>query len=186
MKVNGKKTWAGIAAVGALAVSWVAPVQAATVIYEDVDFLMSPPGSGTSIPGTKVSSFVITAPGAYQATLTDFSFPQDFSQLGLSITSFVDDQMNLGSIFGEGTFTFNASGVGTYYASILGTPGDTYGVGLFGVQVSALGEAVVPLPPAVLFLVSGLAVFAAFGRGGKRLEASDDIGAAVPHNALPA
>lgn len=189
MKFNGKSGWTAAVAMSVVAAAtWAAPAQAATVIYEDVDFLVSPPASGTSIPGvgTKVSSFDIFAPGTYQATLTDFSFPQDFSMLGLSITSFVDNQMNLGSIFGEGTFTFTASGAGKYYANILGTAGDTYGVGLFGVQVSALGEAVVPLPPAVLFLVSGLAVFAAFGRGGKRLDAADDIGAALPRNALPA
>lgn len=183
MKFNRKNNWVGMMVVGALAAAaWVAPVQAATVIYEDVDFLVSQPGSGTSIPGTKVSSFEIVAPGTYTATLTDFSFPEKFSTLGLSITSFVDDSLNLGSLFGDGSFTFNASGAGTYYANVFGVPGDTFGVGLYGVQVSS----VVPLPPAVLFLVSGLAVFAAFGRGGKRLDATDDIGTALPHNALPA
>lgn len=164
--------FAALAAVGTM--STIA--SAATVVYEDVGFLGAGlsnggfPALSTGVPEagtTKVNSFSIAQAGTYTVKLADFVFPESFQAIGLSITSFVDDQLSLGSIVGPGSFNFNASSPGTYYASVFGQAGSTFGLGLYGVQVTEFGPAAVPLPSAVLFLLSGLAVFAAFGRGGK-------------------
>lgn len=165
--------FAVLAAVGTLSTN----ASAATVVYENVGFLGAGSNAAafstlsTGVPGaatTQVNSFTISQAGTYTAKLADFGFPETFQSVGLTISTFVDDQLNLGSVFGSGSFNFNASSPGTYYASLMGQAGETFGLGLYGVQVTEFGPAaVVPLPSAVLFLLSGLAVFAAFGRGGK-------------------
>lgn len=184
--------FAALAAIGVMSMN----ASAATVVYEDVGFLgaglnagafsaLSTSGADAGI--TKVGAFTISQAGTYTAKLADFGFPESFQTIGLTISTFVNDQLNLGSVFGPGSFNFTAAAPGTYYASLMGQAGDTFGLGLYGVQVTEFGPAAVPLPSAVLFLLSGLAVFAAFGRGGKRV--NPDPSAAfglLPPRAMPA
>lgn len=176
-----------VLAVGLLS-TMVAGGASAAVVYEDVGFL-SLAGTGSSgfsslsigqgagsAVATKVNSFSIATPGQYTASLADFDFPQAFSKVGLAITSFVNGQSKLGEVWGDGQFTFTASAPGTYYASLLAEPSAVASVGLFGVQVadySGVTAAPVPVPPAILFLTSAVAVFAAFGRGGRKLRDED-------------
>lgn len=166
-------------------------VSAASVVYEDVGFLEGSLNGdqfaalSTGAPEarvTKINSFTIDEVGTYTAKLADFGFPEAFRSIGLNISTFVDDQLSLGSVFGSGSFSFNVSSPGVYYASVVGQVGQTFGLGLYGVQVSAFAPAAVPLPSAILFLLSGLAVFASFARGGSRLTAdsSDVVGSLMP------
>lgn len=138
---------AGIALAGSCAIAQAA------VVYEDVDFLSTSPSSPIGF-ATKVSSFNIDAAGIYEVTLADFVFPEAFDSISLAISTFIGPE-TVGSIDGEGTFTFFASGAGKYYASLFADPGDTFGVGLYGVQVSSLA-APVPLPPGIILMLSAI------------------------------
>ncbi len=133
-------------------------VQAASVIYEKSGFLGNfGTNSFTRTPEytvaqqfTAVNEFQLTSPGTYKATFVDFGFSEQFEELRFSITSFKEPDKNLGE-WGEGTFNFEASQSGTFYATVIGNPGNTLGIGLYGVQISS-----VPLPPALLLLLSSL------------------------------
>lgn len=163
-KKNLKKRASLLLAGIALASSCVI-AQAATVVYEDVDFLFNESSStplslGAPSFATKVSSFEIASAGTYQVTLADFVFPEAFDKLSLAISSFIDAK-TVGKIDGEGSFTFFATGAGKYYASLFAEPGENYGVGLYGVQVASL-SAPVPLPPGILLMMSAIGLLVGF------------------------
>lgn len=63
--------------------------------------------------------FTINTRGIYEATLTDFKFPNAFKASGLNITTSTD---SLGKLPGPGTFTFEA-GPGDYYVSMFAEVG---------------------------------------------------------------
>jgi hypothetical protein len=182
---KGKGVVAALVGLGVICALAVTGAQAATVVYEDVGFLANPASGGFVVASagndsagtfaTKVSRFEISKPGTYRATLADFGFPEGFRQIGLAITSFVGGTSALGSVQGSGSFDFTAALPGTYYAALLGRSGETYGMGLYGVQVADYSTASpVPLPPAVLLFASSIALFAACGRGGRRLDDGAD------------
>jgi len=77
-----------------------------TVVYEKVDMVKN------SVAFT--DTFEITQGGMYQATLTDFAFPNPFSDSGLNITTSTD---TLATLSGPGKVTFDAS-AGSYFVSL--------------------------------------------------------------------
>ena len=66
-------------------------------------------------------TFMVGAAGTYQATLTDFEFPNSFTDSGLNVTTATD---SLGSLSGPGSFTFDAS-PGDYFVSMFAEVGLT-------------------------------------------------------------
>lgn len=148
-----------LAALTLLGASHIA--QAATVVYEDVSFF-----NGV---GTQSDLFKISAAGTYQATLTDFKFPNTFtSNFGLLVGT---SNAESGSTLGAGSFTFDAT-PGTYWANVYGVTDKPLNLGLFGVRIEQLSGAVaspVPLPGGLLLLASALVAYAGIGRGGVQM-----------------
>ena len=128
---------------------------AATIVYEDVDFIK---GSDT-----RSESFLIKQAGSYQVTLSDFQFPKSFTELDLLIGTSVAP--NSGSIHGPGTFSFNAT-PGTYWANVFGIADKPFDIGLYGIRIEQISMSPVPLPASILLLGSALVAFVSFGRGG--------------------
>lgn len=122
-----KKMLAATALASALMFSAVA--SANVVVYENVDIVNK--------FKFQTNSFSIATGGTYQATLSDFSFLDAFSKMGLAITS---STQLMGKITGPGSFTFNAS-PGTYYASFAGIAGNPSKVSTYGVNVAMVPEA---------------------------------------------
>ncbi len=119
------------------------------VIFEKVSFLA---GSGYF-----TDRFSIDSAGSYQVTLTDFSFPQPFVEMGLNITSATQ---SFGSVIGAGSFSFDAD-PGDYYLSFFGEAPDLgqYGIEIaqYGIQISQPGNvSAVPVPAAAWLFGSGL------------------------------
>lgn len=100
--------------------------------------------------------FYIHDAGVYQATLTDFEFPNEFEYIGLMITQGSTSKM--GEIEGSGSFTFDAD-PGMYNVFFVGSVGDTSmmkhghgghdmmmplspvaSVGTYGIQVAMVPE----------------------------------------------
>lgn len=111
---------------------------------------------GFSANGIKNYSFQITAPGSYEATLTDYNFPDTFTSLALSINK---APTILGSITHAGSFTFNAATTGTYTALVFGKPGTTTGFSSFGLTVAA-----VPEPETYAMMLAGLGLVGVIAR----------------------
>ena len=65
--------------------------------------------------------FTINTRGVYEATLTDFKFPNAFKSSGMNITTSTD---SLGKLLGPGTFTFEA-GPGNYNISMFAEVGNS-------------------------------------------------------------
>lgn len=65
--------------------------------------------------------FTIDTKGVYEATLTDFKFPNAFKTSGLNVTTSTD---SLGKLLGPGTFTFEA-GPGDYFVSMFAEVGSS-------------------------------------------------------------
>lgn len=154
--------------VGALMMGGVfaAGVNAAMVVYEDVGFIRD--------VGYESDSFTVPSDGSYRVTLTDFTFPNNFEQLNLSITSY---KTEINSVSGSGWFDFEAQSGITYYTNVYGVAGGPLDLGLYGVGVESLSAPVssVPLPAPLLLLSSALVVLGAFGRGGRNAEPTNSI-----------
>lgn len=139
-----------------LAVSMaVCRVQAATVVYEDFNFV-----AGETVFST---AFEVTVPGLYKADLVDFAFPAPLDILALGITQ---NGMPLGIGFGTGSFTFNVMTPGTLFAHLAAVP-ESGGEGLYGLQIMS-----VPVPAAIWLLLSGvfgIATIARRGLGGETI-----------------
>lgn len=141
------------AALMALGILSIAPVHAALVQYEKVGFI-----EGSSYIS---EAFTIGDEGWYRATLTDFTFPSAFASLSLDLTTGADTIKTLSAEGGQSIYDFHAD-VGTYYANLTGDMAGN-SLGLFGIQVKSLtstgtGVAPVPIPGAVILLISGLCV----------------------------
>jgi len=149
-----------------LAAASLTSAQAATIVYEDVDFI-----KGTD---TRSESFTIKQAGSYQVTLSDFQFPKSFLDLDLWITE--SKAPVVGKIDKSGTFSFNAT-PGTYWANVLGITDKPLDIGLYGIRIEQMSVAPVPVPTSILMLGSALVAFVGFGRGGlvsrSRSEPSD-------------
>jgi hypothetical protein len=96
----------------------------ATVIYEDVGFLVAPEGGPEFV--FDINSFTITDAGAYKATLTDFgsasSWLEPFDLLALEIST---STKLFGDRLGSGSFWFHVAPeeTGNFWASVIGDPG---------------------------------------------------------------
>lgn len=114
-----------------------------------------------------VNPFDIGAAGTYEVRLTDFAFPADpFDTLRLIVTSATEEY---GRLDGPGSFLFTA-GTGHYFLSLVWDTGGDFDMGLYGVEIAASGipASVVPVPPALVLLMSaiGVLVFIRYrGRG---------------------
>lgn len=75
---------------------------------------------------------------AYQASLLDYVLPASFDYLSMAITRGAD---LLGSITGNGSFTFSALETGTYTALVFGDAGGAFDAGSYGITVTAVPEA---------------------------------------------
>jgi len=98
--------------------------------------------------------FRIDAPGTYQATLTDFVFPNPLKRIGMNITTATE---SLGMLTEPGFFTFDAK-PGNYFVSFFGK---AHHLGQYGIDISRAGSpsivsSPVPLPAAVWLFGSGL------------------------------
>lgn len=144
------------AAAALLATACLTNVHAATIVYEDVDFI-----KGTD---THSEMFTIKQAGAYQVTLSDFQFPKKFSELDLLIGTSIAPES--GKIHGPGMFTFNAT-PGTYWANVLGITDKPLDIGLYGIRIEQISSvSAVPVPTSILMLGSALVAFVGFGRAG--------------------
>lgn len=101
--------------------------------------------------------------GAYELTLTDFEFPETMSSLGVSLTSATDSVLNI--LFEDGEALslrsqFELESADAYYLSIFGIAGSEYNLGLYGIELTRIGDigvAAVPLPPAIYLFAAGMA-----------------------------
>jgi hypothetical protein len=125
----------------------VCRVEAATVVYQDFDYV-----SGMTVSSTP---FDVASPGTYKADLVDFEFPSAFDILSLGITQ---DGTPMGIAFGTGSFTFDVVTPGTLFAHLAAVPG-TGGEGLYGLQVTSI-----PIPPTIWLLLTGVAGLVIIGR----------------------
>lgn len=101
----------------------------------------------------ETDAFEIALAGTYQATLTDFHFPEPFDVIQLIVTSATEEY---GRLTAPGTFFFNAD-PGRYFLSLWGETGSDFRLGLYGIEIAYVSNvAPVPLPPAALLLVSAL------------------------------
>ena len=136
---------------------------ASTVVYADVDFFYG------TVKVENSEQFLIKTAGLYQATLTDFKFPNAFSgEFGMTIsaTTAGDDRL-VGVVVGPGSFTFQATPNTFYWANVYGFAGKPLDLGLYGVKVVQVSA--VPVPGAAMLLMSGLVALVGFGRGGAQL-----------------
>lgn len=135
---------------------WAAPAAAESVgfeqtdgeiIFEDLQFLS---GSGAS-----TASFIVSAPGTYSATLTDFAFPETFETLALAITTATSTLLSLAE---PGTVEFMLEDVGTFFVTVFGTTRAPQNLGLYGLEIAAVDVgAPIPLPGALPLLLGALA-----------------------------
>ena len=121
-------------------------ISTAESIFEDVSIF-----SGSKF---FTESFRIDAPGAYQAILTDFIFPDPLDRIGINITTATE---SLGILREPGVFTFDAN-PGDYFVSFFGK---AHRLGQYGISISRAGgssiaSSPVPLPAGVWLFGSGL------------------------------
>ena len=122
------------------------------VVYETVEFV---DGYDYS-----VVRFDDLALGTYQLTLTDFKFPDAFSQLGASIstaTQSIGSIVLSGGVVLQDSIIFDVTAYDSYYLSVFGRGLGANALGLYGIELKNLVSNV-PLPASVVFLISGLLV----------------------------
>ena len=120
--MSGQKLGAGL--LFGTACLFALPLQASTVTYDNS-------ANGPAVY-EKVNvfentvhftdTFEIGAAGTYQATLTDFAFPNPFTDSGLNITTATD---SLATLTAPGQVTFEAD-PGDYYLSLFAVVGGSY------------------------------------------------------------
>jgi hypothetical protein len=118
----------------------ISTAQASTVVYEDSEVVFA--------DSVSTNSFDVDRAGTYEATLVDFEYTSAFDILSLNITQ---NDTVLGFGFDTGTFTFDVLTPGTLMAHLVANPKEGE-KGLYALQIMA-----VPIPPALLLFISGLA-----------------------------
>lgn len=129
-----------------------------TVVYEEVTWAQG--------QNQYVTPFSIGQNGIYHAELTDFVFPNPIQEIGMAVVGSPFEQTGkLGETEGAGGFDFqatagdyylavyyNVNGQGSNVLPVITEGGDD--LGLFGIQIAQMSA--VPIPAAMLFLVSGI------------------------------
>jgi hypothetical protein len=87
-------------------------------------------GAGALFISRQVS---VLAAGNYSVTATDLGFPASFQNYDTIVTQ---GTSLLGSIFGGGTFVFNAAATGNYFVNFLAEPGGTDAAGTYALTVA--------------------------------------------------
>jgi len=123
-----------------------APIPTGESVFEDVDLF-----SGRKF---FTELFRIDIQGTYQATLTDFTFPNPLERIGMNITTATE---SLGMLTEPGFFTFDAN-PGNYFVSFFG---EAHHLGQYGIGISRAGSpsivsSPVPLPAGLWLFGSGL------------------------------
>ncbi|MEO0974642.1 MAG: hypothetical protein AAFX85_16255 [Pseudomonadota bacterium] len=120
--------------------------------YRDLQFV-----NGTALNS---SSFQVddVEDTVYTFTLTDLQFPNEFEQLAVAITdaaaSFFSERLELAEGMNTATLDVTFEQPGVYVASVFATiAGQVTAVGLYSLDVEV---SIIPVPPAVLLLASGL------------------------------
>jgi len=80
----------------------------------------------------------ITATGSYTVNVEDLAFPAAFANLYVVVTQ---GTQSIGSIFGGGSFNFDAATAGNYIVSFLAEPSTTAEAGTYSIDIT-------PTPPA--------------------------------------
>jgi hypothetical protein len=114
---------------------------------------------GTWAYNTKVS---FDEPGAYKLTLTNFKFPNTLDAVGVMVSSATQNFVDIVSYDKAESLTklFNV-GQGSYFLSIFAISDRQLSLGSLGVSFQS---AEVPLPPALILLMSGAMSLMAFVR----------------------
>lgn len=117
---------------------------------------------GTWTYNTKVS---FDEPGAYRLTLTNFSFPGTFDAVGVMVSSAKQNIVDIISYDKLESLSklFNVDG-GSYYLSIFAISDRQLNLGTLGLAFESAGTSEVPLPPALVLLMSGAMTLMAFVR----------------------
>ena len=117
---------------------------------------------GTWAYNTKVN---FDAPGAYKLTLTNFSFPTAFDALGVMVSTAKQSIVDIVSYDGFGSLSKDFSvDKGSYYLSIFAISDRTLNLGTLGLAFESAHPTEVPLPPALVLLMSGAMTLMAFVR----------------------
>lgn len=134
---------------------------AAEVIFEDVRFV-------TGIEGVNGynTQFTINSSGIYEAEMIDFIFPEQFDSLGLQITEGTNELGRQESNGGGFSFTFEAHPGLNFSANVYGDAGGVLDIGLYGLKISKISN--VPLPTALVLLLSSLVLLGCFTDKGKQ------------------
>lgn len=117
---------------------------------------------GTWAYNTKVT---FDEPGAYRLTLTNFSFPAAFDAVGVMVSTASQKVVDIVSYDSIGSLSklFDAS-QGAYYLSIFAVSDRTLDLGTLGIAFESANSSEVPLPPALVLLMSGVMTLMAFAR----------------------
>ena len=123
-------------------------------IFEDVKFVMS--------SGAYVSNLGKVDAGVYQLTLTDFIFPNAFSDLRVAISTAttIVSLTTLKEGFNQAVQYIDLSASDSYYLSVYGST-ETPGYALYGVELAHFEPAPVPVPASVYLLFSGIVAWGA-------------------------
>lgn len=115
---------------------------------------------GTWAYNTKVS---FDEPGAYKLTLTNFQFPNTLDAVGIMVSSATQNIVDIVSYDRAESLTelFNVN-QGSYFLSIFAISDRQLNLGTLGVNFQSAAE--VPLPPALVLLMSGAMTLLGFAR----------------------
>jgi hypothetical protein len=125
-----------------------AHARADTVLYDGSGFL-----TGTQ---SFVESFNLPSAGILTVTLSNVAWPEQLASLNLLLTSVGG---TLGPEMGAGTATFNIAAGGNVYAQWFGKAQGPLDIGVYSMKIDfAPAGTAVPLPPAIVLFISGLAL----------------------------
>jgi len=124
---------------------------------------------------SNVFSFSAPGPGMLSIELSDVVWPAPLTSLSFSLNTAHSVLAWIPSAAGL-TLNMKIANGGTYYADVIGQAGGALGMGLYSLQVGFQPQGVVPLPPSIILLLSGLAALGGFQFF--RLHKSDQVVAA--------
>jgi len=112
-----------------------------------------------------VDSFTVSTPGTLTISLASIPWLDTLSDLQFSLAS--AGQL-VGPSMGAGTESLQIQ-AGTYSGMLFGDADGKYQLGLSNLEISFQPQSVVPLPPSLLLLLSGVGLLAA-GQGRRRID----------------